>query len=90
MAKARLLVFLDVYMACDRYYLDNVKEWFQDDANVSDAEIVIVVPKGSDRVKTPADLIKPGIRVLDWPAGTMHNWSVDAADAGGTGLVRKT
>tara|TARA_R110002072_G_scaffold287242_2_gene452712 strand:- start:43877 stop:45511 length:1635 start_codon:yes stop_codon:yes gene_type:complete len=57
------LGFPDVYMACDRYYLDNVKEWFQDDANVSDAEIVIVVPKGSDKVKTPADLIKPGVRV---------------------------
>ncbi|MDA1160764.1 MAG: substrate-binding domain-containing protein, partial [Planctomycetota bacterium] len=57
------LGFPDVYMACDRYYLDNVKEWFQDAANVSDAEIVIVVPKGSDKVKTPADLIKPGIRV---------------------------
>lgn len=57
------LGFPDVYMACDRYYLDNVKEWFQDDANVSDAEIVIVVPKGSDKVKNPADLIKPGIRV---------------------------
>ena len=57
------LGFPDVYMACDRYYLDNVKEWFQDDFNVSDAEIVIVVPKGSDRVKSPEDLIKPGIRV---------------------------
>ena len=57
------LGFPDVYMACDRYYLDNVKEWFQDDANVSDAEIVIVVPKGSDRVKTPEDLLKPGVRV---------------------------
>jgi len=57
------LGFPDVYMACDRYYLDNVKEWFQDDFNVSDAEIVIVVPKGSDQVKTPDDLIKPGIRV---------------------------
>lgn len=57
------LGFPDVYMACDRYYLDNVKEWFQDDFNVSDAEIVIVVPKGSDLVKAPADLIKPGIRV---------------------------
>jgi molybdate transport system substrate-binding protein len=57
------LGFPDVYMACDRYYLDNVKEWFQDDANVSDAEIVIVVPKGSDLVKSPEDLIKPGIRV---------------------------
>ncbi|MDA1163909.1 MAG: molybdate ABC transporter substrate-binding protein [Planctomycetota bacterium] len=57
------LGFPDVYMACDRYYLDNVKEWFQDDANVSDAEIVIVVSKGSDQVKSLEDLIKPGIRV---------------------------
>ncbi len=57
------LGFPDVYMACDRYYLDNVKDWFQDDANVSDAEIVIVVPKGSDQVKSLEDLIKPGIRV---------------------------
>ncbi|NQV23607.1 MAG: molybdate ABC transporter substrate-binding protein [Rhodopirellula sp.] len=57
------LGFPDVYMACDRYYLDNVKEWFQDDANVSDAEIVIVVLKGSDQVKSLEDLLKPGIRV---------------------------
>jgi molybdate transport system substrate-binding protein len=57
------LGFPDVYMACDRYYLDNVKQWFQDDFNVSDAEIVIVVPKGSDVVKSPEDLIKPGVRV---------------------------
>lgn len=57
------LGFPDVYMACDRYYLDNVKDWFQDDANVSDAEIVIAVPKGNDRVKSLADLLKPGVRV---------------------------
>lgn len=61
--QSQALGFPDVYMACDRYYLDNVSEWFQDDANVSDAEIVLVVPKGSDQVKTPADLIRPGIRV---------------------------
>jgi molybdate transport system substrate-binding protein len=57
------LGFPDVYMACDRYYLDNVKDWFQEDVDVSDAEIVLVVPKGSDKVKTLADLLKPGIRV---------------------------
>lgn len=55
--------FPDVYMACDRYYLDNVQEWFQEGVDVSDAEIVIVVPKGSDKVKSVEDLIKPGIRV---------------------------
>ncbi|WP_197442245.1 molybdate ABC transporter substrate-binding protein [Thalassoglobus polymorphus] len=55
--------FPDVYMACDRYYLDNVRDWFQDDIDVSDVELVIVVPKGSKSVSSLADLIKPGIRV---------------------------
>ena len=57
------LGFPDVYMACDRYYLDNVKDWFQDDVDVSDVEMVIAVPKGSDKVSSLADLVKPGIRV---------------------------
>ncbi len=57
------LGFPDVYMACDRYYLDNVKDWFQDDVDVSDVEMVIAVPKGSQKVSTLADLLKPGIRV---------------------------
>jgi molybdate transport system substrate-binding protein len=55
--------FPDVFMACDRYYLDRVQMWFQEGIDVSDAEIVIVVPKGSDKVKSLKDLIKPGIRV---------------------------
>jgi molybdate transport system substrate-binding protein len=55
--------FPDVYFACDVYYLDNVKEWFQEAKNVSEVEIVIAVPKGSTKVTSLADLIKPGIRV---------------------------
>ena len=55
--------FPDVYMACDRYYLDNVQDWFQEDVDVSQTEIVMVVPRGSDRVKKLSDLIEPGIRV---------------------------
>lgn len=55
--------FPDVYMACDRYYLDNVKDWFQEDVDVSDTEIVLVVPKGSDKVKTLKDILTPGVRV---------------------------
>jgi molybdate transport system substrate-binding protein len=55
--------FPDVYMACDVYYLENVKEWFQEAANVSDTEIVMVVPKGSTKVKSLDDLLEPGIRV---------------------------
>jgi ABC-type molybdate transport system substrate-binding protein len=57
------LGFPDVYMACDRYYLDNVAEWFQEDVNVSDAEFVIVIPKGGTRVDELADLVQPGVRV---------------------------
>ncbi|MBT5019601.1 MAG: molybdate ABC transporter substrate-binding protein [Planctomicrobium sp.] len=55
--------FPDVYMACDRYYLDNVRDWFQDDVDVSDVELVIAVPKGSTKVSSLEDLVKPGIRV---------------------------
>ena len=57
------LGFPDVYMACDVYYLDNVKDWFQDAALVSDAEIVIAVPKGSDKVRSVEDLVTPGVAV---------------------------
>jgi molybdate transport system substrate-binding protein len=57
------LGFPDIYMACDRYYLDNVQSWFQEDVDVSDMEIVLAVPKGSQTVQTLADLAKPGVRV---------------------------
>ncbi|HUG19862.1 MAG TPA: molybdate ABC transporter substrate-binding protein [Planctomycetaceae bacterium] len=57
------LGFPDVYLACDIYYLENVKQWFQEAANVSDVELVIAVPKGSTRVKSLADLVEPGVRV---------------------------
>jgi molybdenum ABC transporter molybdate-binding protein len=56
--------FPDTYMACDRYYLENVKDWFQDDVDVSDTDVVIVVPKGNPGgVRTLRDLAKPGIRI---------------------------
>ncbi|HIF01167.1 MAG TPA: molybdate ABC transporter substrate-binding protein [Planctomycetes bacterium] len=57
------LGFPDVYMACDRYYLENVKDWFQDDVDISDVELVLAVPKGSAAVTALKDLVKPGIRV---------------------------
>jgi len=56
--------FPDVYMACDRYYLENVREWFQEDVDISDADIVIAVPKGNlKNIQTIADLAKPGMRI---------------------------
>lgn len=57
------LGFPDVYMACDLYHLENVKDWFQEAATVSSAEIVIAVPRGSTKVQGLADLLRPGIRV---------------------------
>ncbi|MEQ9408280.1 MAG: molybdate ABC transporter substrate-binding protein [Fuerstiella sp.] len=55
--------FPDVYMACDRYYLENVKDWFQDDVDVSEVDLVLAVPKGSTKVTALKDLLTPGIRV---------------------------
>jgi ABC-type molybdate transport system substrate-binding protein len=56
--------FPDVYMACDRYYLDNVADWFQEDVDVSDADIVIAVPKGNPKgIQELADLAEAGMRV---------------------------
>jgi molybdenum ABC transporter molybdate-binding protein len=56
--------FPDVYMACDRYYLENVKEWFQEDVDVSDADIVIAVPKGNPKgIQGLDDLTREGMRI---------------------------
>lgn len=56
--------FPDVYMACDVYYLDTVKDWFQDDVSVSETPIVIVVQKGNPKgIHGLADLAKPGVRL---------------------------
>ena len=56
--------FPDVYMACDRYYLDTVADWFQEDADVSETDIVIAVPKGNPAgIRSLADLARPGVRV---------------------------
>jgi len=56
--------FPDTYMACDRYYLDAVSEWFQDGVDISEADMVIAVPKGNPRgIASLADLAKPDIRI---------------------------
>jgi len=55
--------FPDVYMACDLHYLENVRTWFQEAANVSDVELVIAVPKGSTKVRSLPDLVEPDVRV---------------------------
>ncbi len=56
--------FPDTYMACDVYYLENVKDWFQDAVNVSDTDIVIAVQKGNPKnIGSLKDLLNPGVRV---------------------------
>jgi molybdenum ABC transporter molybdate-binding protein len=56
--------FPDVYMACDVYYLNNVRDLFQEAADVSNTDIVIVVAEGNPKgIKTLDDLLKPGVRV---------------------------
>lgn len=55
--------FPDFYMACDVYYLENVKEWFEDAANVSEVDLVLVVPSDSENVENLEDILKPDVRV---------------------------
>ena len=56
--------FPDTYMACDVYYLETVKDWFQEAVNVSDTDIVIAVQKGNPKeIHALTDLLKSGVRV---------------------------
>ncbi len=56
--------FPDSYMACDVYYLETVKELFQDGVNVSDTQVVIAVEKGNPKnIQSLSDLARPGIRI---------------------------
>ncbi|WP_197442354.1 molybdate ABC transporter substrate-binding protein [Lignipirellula cremea] len=56
--------FPDVYMACDRYYLDSVEDWFQEDVDISDTSVVIAVPKGNPgNIQSLQDLTKPGLKI---------------------------
>ena len=56
--------FPDVYMACDRYYLDEVGGLFQEDVDVSETEVVIAVQKGNPKgIATISDLAAPGLRL---------------------------
>ncbi len=57
--------FPDLYMACDVYYLRNVQEWFQEAAEVSDNQIVMVVQKGNPKsIHQLKDLLRPEVRVV--------------------------
>ena len=56
--------FPDSFMACDVYYMDAVQALFMSPVNISDTDIVMVVPKGNPKAITDLqDLTRPGIRV---------------------------
>lgn len=56
--------FPDVYMACDVYYLNVVRDLFPEAWNVSDTDIVIAVARDNPKkIRSLADLTRPGIRV---------------------------
>ncbi|MCA9039126.1 MAG: molybdate ABC transporter substrate-binding protein [Planctomycetaceae bacterium] len=56
--------FPDTYMACDRYYLEQVNDLFQEDVDVSSTDVVIVVPKGNPRqIESLHDLTREGMKV---------------------------
>lgn len=56
--------FPDSYMACDRYYLDTVKELFQDTRDVSNVPIRLVVAPGNPKqIEGLRDLVRSGVRV---------------------------
>jgi len=56
--------FPDVYYACDVCFVPPVAEHFPEAVMLTEAEIVIAVPKGNPQgIQTLADLARPGLRV---------------------------
>ncbi|WP_395715480.1 molybdate ABC transporter substrate-binding protein [Prosthecobacter sp.] len=56
--------FPDVYYACDVCFVPPVAEHFPEAVMLTEAEIVIAVPKGNPQgIHTLADLARPGLRV---------------------------
>ncbi|MEN3940784.1 molybdate ABC transporter substrate-binding protein [Prosthecobacter sp. SYSU 5D2] len=54
----------DVYYACDVCFVPPVAENFPEAVLLTEAEIIIAVPKGNPKnIKTLADLARPGLRV---------------------------
>lgn len=54
----------DAYFACDVEFMNEVRGSFDDVRNISQNELVILVPKGNPReIRSLKDLAKPGLRV---------------------------
>lgn len=57
--------FPDLYLAGDRCFLENVKDDFQEAAELSEAKIAMAVPKGNPKgIRVLEDLTRKGIRVV--------------------------
>ncbi len=56
--------FPDTFMACDRYYLEKVKDLFHDTGDISNVPIRLLVASGNPKkIKHMKDLARPGVRV---------------------------
>lgn len=54
----------DAYFACDTSFMNTVAELYVDSTNVVDNDLMLIVAKGNPLgLKTPADLLRPGLRV---------------------------
>lgn len=54
----------DAYFACDVEFMSQVKDIFPESVDVSQNELVIIVPKGNpQKIRLLSDLTKPGLRV---------------------------
>lgn len=54
----------DAYFSCDTSFMTSVADLYLDPVNVVDNELMLIVAKGNPQnVRTPADLLRPGLRV---------------------------
>ncbi len=53
----------DAYFACDISFLPPVQDYFDAPRELTENDLVILVPKGQNRIKTLADLTQPALRV---------------------------
>jgi molybdate transport system substrate-binding protein len=53
----------DAYFSCDVSFMDQVRELFDPPVTISENDLVVLVPKGQDKVRSLDDLTNPGLRV---------------------------
>ncbi len=54
----------DAYFSCDTTFMDTVADLYADNENIVDNFLMILVPKGNPKgIKTPQDLLAPGVRL---------------------------